>query len=138
MSKHKINYFFYLCIISVFLFLFSCFSTIKYEINDSEGRLFPPEKLLLKGQQAYDYGNYDIALKYYFTIIEKYPEETYYCAWAYYEIAFIFYSQKKYEEAIKYLNIVIEKYPDEKEPIFMAKFLLSKIKEIESKNNKKS
>ena len=119
------------------IYLFSCTTLIKYEILDKEGNILPPEKLLLKGQQAYDYKSYDIALKYFNLIIEKYPENTYYCAWAYYEIGFVYYSIKKYDEALKYLNILIEKYPDEKEQVSLANFLISKIKEMQNKNNNK-
>ncbi|MCX8057879.1 MAG: tetratricopeptide repeat protein [Spirochaetes bacterium] len=139
-NRIKINSkkFLFIIFIIILSTIFSCYSLIKYEINDKEGKLLSPEKLLLKGQQAYDYGYYDIAIKYYLTIIEKYPEETYYCAYAYYEIGFIYYATKKYEEAKKYLNIVIEKYPDEKDVVFLANFLLSKIKDIENKSNKKS
>ena len=90
-------------------------------------------KLLLEGQLAYDAGDYKTAIKYYMTILEKYPDNKEYTSWACYEIGFVYFSQKKYKEATEWFQKVIDQYNGSKTAVKLATFMLAKITELSKK-----
>ncbi len=119
-------------IILVFSLFFSC-ETYKYIINDDNGNLYSPEKLLLEGQLAYDKQAYDIAIKYFMTILEKYPDNKEFTSWACYEIGFVYFAQKKYDLASQWFKKVIEQYNGSTAAVKLATYMLQKIEEIKKK-----
>lgn len=119
-------------VIFIFFLNFSC-QTYKYVINDKDGNLYSPEKLLLEGQLAFDNQSYEIAIKYFMTILEKYPNDKEFTSWACYEIGFVYYTMKKYDLAIQWFNKVIDQYNGSSAAVKLANYMLQKINEIVKK-----
>ncbi|HPC38665.1 MAG TPA: tetratricopeptide repeat protein [Exilispira sp.] len=120
---------FFVLILIPLTFLFSC-QTYKYNITDNSGNLYSPEKLLLEGQLAYDKQAYDVAIKYFMTILEKYPDNKEFTSWACYEIGFVYFSMKKYDLAKQWFTKVIEQYNGSSAAVKLAQYMLQKIEEI--------
>ncbi|MFN3410543.1 MAG: tetratricopeptide repeat protein [Exilispira sp.] len=116
----------------IILFFSSC-QTYKYVINDSNGNIYPPEKLLLEGQLAFDNQAYDVAIKYFMTILEKFPDDKEFTSWACYEIGFVYFNMKKYDIATIWFKKVIEEYNGSSAAVKLAKYMLQKIEQITKK-----
>ncbi|MDR2794027.1 MAG: tetratricopeptide repeat protein [Treponema sp.] len=73
------------------------------------------DKLIQLGQEASDKNKYDQALQYYQAVIDRFPTQIDSVCGAEYEIAFIYYKQKKYDIARQKLNALLARYdePDE-------------------------
>jgi outer membrane protein assembly factor BamD (BamD/ComL family) len=69
-----------------------------------------PAELIQKGQEASDRNRYKQSLQYYGAIIERYPSYIDEVCAAEYEIAFIYYKQKKYEQAKSALEALLSRY----------------------------
>jgi len=123
---------FLLLVIFSFILLCSC-QTYKYNISDSSGNIYSPEKLLLEGQLAYDKQSYDVAIKYFMTILEKYPENKEFTSWACYEIGFVYFTMKKYDLAKQWFTKVLEQYNGSNAAVKLATYMLQKIEEIMKK-----
>lgn len=119
-------------VLSFLIFLYSCVS-YKYIINDKDGNLYSPEKLLLEGQLAYDKQAYDVAIKYFMTIIEKYPDNKEFTSWACYEIGFVYFTLKKYDLAKQWFQKVIDTYNGSNAAVKLAIYMLQKIDQITKK-----
>ena len=63
-----------------------------------------------RAQEEFEYSNWDNALYYYHTFIERHPDDLPHVTEARYEIAFIHYKQKKYEEAAKDFRELLDFY----------------------------
>ncbi|GHU08591.1 hypothetical protein FACS1894151_04780 [Spirochaetia bacterium] len=74
-----------------------------------------PEELIQRAQEASDNNNYNRALRYYEALRDRYSdiEQKKYLCTAEYEIAFIYYKQKKYEEATEGFMLLLERYEGE-------------------------
>jgi len=74
-----------------------------------------PAELIQRAQEASDRNRYNVALQYYEALLERNRNNIDLVITAEYEIAFIYYKQKKYQEARTGLNGVLEHYntPDE-------------------------
>ncbi len=83
----------------------SC-STSPDTIADS---LTPPQ-FFQRAQEASDNGNYELALRYYATFKERFPEELERDLWASYEIAFLHHKMGKDERALELLDELLEQY----------------------------
>lgn len=72
----------------------------------------PPtaEELVQRGQEAVDRNRYKLALQYYEEIPKLYPQEAAMVCAARYEIAFLFYKQKKYGDAKANFNTILAWY----------------------------
>lgn len=121
-----------LLVFLTFTLLFSC-QTYKYNITDSTGNLYTPEKLLLEGQLAFDNKSYDVAIKYFMTILEKYPDNKEFTSWACYEIGFVYFTMKKYDLAKQWFTKVLEQYNGSNAAVKLATYMLQKIEEIMKK-----
>ena len=74
-----------------------------------------PAELIQRAQEASDRNRYNVALQYYEALLERNRNNIDLVITAEYEIAFIYYKQKKYQQARSGLNGVLEYYntPDE-------------------------
>jgi tetratricopeptide (TPR) repeat protein len=111
--------------------LASCASEPKEIPSDLE-----PIEYFQKAQQAAsDDNNYDLALRYYRTFIERHPEDFQRIIEARYEIAFIHYKQGKLDQAEREFNQLLENYEGERAnvlpawPRILAQKVLEKIEE---------
>ena len=85
---------------------FSC-QTTDVEIPEN---LTPGEFFQEAQTASSEYGNYNKALVYYNTFIERYPDETLLIIEAEYEIALLYYKLGDDETAVKLFNGLLEKY----------------------------
>jgi outer membrane protein assembly factor BamD (BamD/ComL family) len=98
------------------------------------------EELIQRGQEASDRNRYEVSLRYYETILERFPGDLGNVCAAEYEIAFIHYKQKKYAEAKDEFTDLLARYDDPDEELLPPKFrilstkILEKIAAIELKN----
>ncbi len=94
-------------VILVFL-LASCASAVKISVEEERY----PKIIAEKAYTEFGNKNYKTAIAYYQYIIDNFDRENYSkdVAWAYYEIGFCYYYQKKYEEALTYFDIVINNF----------------------------
>ena len=67
-------------------------------------------ELLQKAYQATDIRRYNLALSYYEAYLARFPEDLNGCAWAQYEIAFIYHKKGNDEKAIEFFNKLLSKY----------------------------
>jgi tetratricopeptide (TPR) repeat protein len=71
--------------------------------------------LLEKARNLYELGHIDTSLDVYSTLLDRYPDEDEFVAWALYEKGFILFEQKKWEESLIYFEKVVKEY-EEKNP----------------------
>lgn len=96
-------------------------------------------EMVQRAQEASDRNRYSVSLQYYEAILEKFPYDMEYVCAAEYEIAFIYYKQKKYEPAKTGMNNLLERYnsPDEEllpqQYKVLARKILTTISDLESK-----
>jgi len=69
-----------------------------------------PAELIQRAQEASDRNRYNYALQYYTALLERNSTNIDLVCTAEYEIAFIFYKQKKYSQAKEKLNLLLERY----------------------------
>lgn len=95
--------------LSVFVFYsISCASVLK--ISPEEERY--PQIIAEKAYTEFNNKKYKKARSYYQYIIDNFDRENYSkeVAWAYYEIGFCYYYQRKYKDALNYFNIVMNDF----------------------------
>jgi outer membrane protein assembly factor BamD (BamD/ComL family) len=98
------------------------------------------EELIQRGQEASDRNRYSLSLRYYETILERFPNDLGNVCAAEYEIAFIHYKEKKYAEAKDEFTALLARYEDPDEEILPQQFkilstkILEKITAIELAN----
>jgi tetratricopeptide (TPR) repeat protein len=98
-----------------------------------------PEDLIQRGQEASDRNRYNQALQYYGAIIDRFPLNIDMICAAEYEIAFIYYKQKKYEDAKTEFNALLAWYdtPDaELLPLQFRKLASIVLEKIEAKGDR--
>jgi outer membrane protein assembly factor BamD (BamD/ComL family) len=101
-----------------------------------------PAELIQRAQEASDRNRYKVSLRYYETILERFPADMEYVCAAEYEIAFIHYKQKKYGESKTEFASLLKRYDSPDAELLPQQFrILSekiavKISEIEAKRNK--
>jgi outer membrane protein assembly factor BamD (BamD/ComL family) len=86
------------------ILVFSCNTIVN--ISDE----LSPAELIQRAQEASDRNRYGIALQYYEALLERNRFNIDLVITAEYEIAFIYYKQKKYQQARSGLNSVLEYY----------------------------
>ncbi|MDR2921900.1 MAG: hypothetical protein LBU85_01000 [Treponema sp.] len=104
-----------------------------------------PAELIQRAQEASDKNRYNQALQYYMALLERNSTNIDLVCTAEYEIAFVYFKQKKYSQAKDGLNSLLERYDapdgDLLPPQFkrLATIVLDRIKEKEKtlKDNKK-
>jgi tetratricopeptide (TPR) repeat protein len=69
-----------------------------------------PAELIQRAQEASDRNRYSIALQYYTALFERNSTNIDLVCTAEYEIAFIYYKQKKYSQAKEGFNFLLERY----------------------------
>jgi outer membrane protein assembly factor BamD (BamD/ComL family) len=69
-----------------------------------------PAELVQRAQEASDRNRYKQSLRYYETILERFPGDIDYVCTAEYEIAFIHYKQKKYDLAAPEFRDLLARY----------------------------
>lgn len=115
-------------VISALTLLSSC-TTANAEVEEN----LSPGDFFQKAQSAaMDYGNYQQALTYYKTFIERYPDEQLLIIEAEYEIAFLYYKMEDYDTSRDLFTKILEKYKQPEAAILPAwpKVLSTKIVEI--------
>jgi outer membrane protein assembly factor BamD (BamD/ComL family) len=70
----------------------------------------PPAKIIQKAQEASDRNKYNLSLQYYRTLLARYGDTDEYLCTAEYEIAFIYYKQKRYTDARAGLEQLLARY----------------------------
>lgn len=90
------------------IYLISCASAIK--ISSEEERY--PKIIAEKAYTEFNNKKYKKAIAYYQYIIDNFDRENYSkdVAWAYYEIGFCYYYQRKYKLALDYFNTVVNDF----------------------------
>jgi outer membrane protein assembly factor BamD (BamD/ComL family) len=102
-----------------------------------------PAELIQRAQEASDKNRYNLALQYYEVLLERNRTNIDLVCTAEYEIAFIYYKQKKYSQAKEGFNALLERYDtpdgDMLPPQFkrLANIVLERISEKEKPLNKK-
>jgi outer membrane protein assembly factor BamD (BamD/ComL family) len=97
-----------------------------------------PAELIQRAQEASDRNRYNHALQYYEALLERNSTNIDLVCTAEYEIAFIYYKQKKYSQAKKGFNSLLERYDapegEHLPPQFqrLATIVLERIKEKET------
>ncbi|MDR1108040.1 MAG: tetratricopeptide repeat protein [Spirochaetaceae bacterium] len=87
-----------------------------------------PAELIQRGQEASDKNKYNLALEYYQTLLQRYPENMEIVCAAEYEIAFLHYKQKKHTQAKSEFNALLARYDTPDEELLPAQFkILSQI-----------
>ena len=97
-------------------------------------------ELVQRAQEASERSRYSLSLQYYETILERFPFDSEYVCAAEYEIAFIYYKQKKYEQSKAGFNALLERYDTQDEASLPPeyKILAQKILEtISERENRK-
>ena len=89
----------------------SACATVKVNIPDD----LSPAEIIQRAQEASDRNRYGIALQYYEALLERNRTNIDLVITAEYEIAFVYYKQKKYAQAREGFNALLERYntPDE-------------------------
>ena len=101
-------------------------------------------ELIQRGQEASDRNRFNIALQYYHAVLERFHYSLGYVCAAEYEIAFIYYKQKRYEASKAAFHALLERYnsPDAEllPPQFriLSHIVLAKIEEIENRRIRRS
>jgi outer membrane protein assembly factor BamD (BamD/ComL family) len=85
--------------------LFACATTLP-EIEEG----LSPAEFFQRAQEASDETKYELALKYYTTFQERYPEERDRNLWAEYEIALLHYKLGQEETALELFKRLLTKY----------------------------
>ncbi|MCL2833621.1 MAG: tetratricopeptide repeat protein [Treponema sp.] len=103
----------------------------------------PPDltaaELVQRAQEASDKNRYSVSLQYYEAILQRFPDDMEYVCTADYEIAFIYYKQKKYDLSKTGMTNLLERYnsPDEEllpqQYKVLAKKILTTISDLEGK-----
>jgi len=104
-----------------------------------------PAELIQRAQEASDRNRYNLALQYYTALLERNSTNIDLVCVAEYEIAFIYYKQKKYSQAKEGFNSLLERYDTPDGGLLPPQFkrlstiVLERIGEIEKplKNKKK-
>lgn len=125
-------------IILIFIFsilIFSC-SSENFSIRGDNNEIDSAEKLLIKGDKAYNKNKYEKAIKYYEAVLKYYPDDYINCAWATYQIGYIYYKMKNFDEAKKYFNIVKEKYKNVKSCAYLSNLMILKIENLLNSSEK--
>lgn len=81
-----------------------------------------PSELIQRAQEASDKNRMTVAIQYYQTILERYPDDRYATCAARYEIAFIQFKQKNFEEAKKGLEELLALYEGPDAALLPAQF----------------
>ncbi len=97
---------FLLTVFIVTALVLSCRTTDPETLNN----LSPGEFFQKAQTAAADYKDYDTALLYYRSFIERFPDEPLMIIEAEYEIAFLYYKKDDNETALKLFNEILDKY----------------------------
>ena len=103
-------------VIAVLLLLLAACRTGPVEIPQD----LTQAEIFQRGQEALDAGRYEVALQYYETFLERFPDDRTNIAEAHYEIAFIHYKMDDWETARTLFNQLIDKYETDEAEGFPA------------------
>ena len=106
---------------AVVLFAALCFfacATGKLNIPED----LTPAELIQRAQEASDRNRYNHALQYYMALLERNSTNIDLVCTAEYEIAFIYYKQKKYSQAKEGLQLLLERYNSPEGDLFPPQF----------------
>ncbi len=122
----------------ILLILFMACSSAPKEIEAE----LSPAQFFQQAQEASDKGNFKLALRYYRSFQEHYPNELERNLWAMYEIAFIYYKTGDNESALALFDELLERYAENETKEDAAPYpqgprvLAAKVKtRLENKNN---
>jgi outer membrane protein assembly factor BamD (BamD/ComL family) len=90
-----------------------------------------PSELIQRAQEASDRNRYKVALQYYRVLLERNLYNIDLVCTAEYEIAFIYYKQKKYAQAKEGFNDLLERYNTPDEELLPPQFKLLALKVLE-------
>jgi outer membrane protein assembly factor BamD (BamD/ComL family) len=90
-----------------------------------------PSEIIQRAQEASDRNRYKVALQYYRVLLERNLYNIDLVCTAEYEIAFIYYKQKKYAQAKEGFNDLLERYNTPNEEDLPPQFKLLALKVLE-------
>ncbi|MDR0720681.1 MAG: tetratricopeptide repeat protein [Treponema sp.] len=115
----------------------ACFS-----VPDEISTELTPAELIQRAQEASDHNRYKVSFRYYETVLERFPTNMEYVCAAEYEIAFIYYKQKKYNESKAEFASLLKRYDTPDAELLPPKYrilsekIMATISEIEAKRNR--
>ena len=89
-------------------------------------------EMVQRAQEASDRNRYSISLQYYEAILERFPNDAEYTSAAQYEIAFIYYKQKKYDQSKAAFNALLDRYNSPEGPLLPPQYRILAIKVLET------
>jgi outer membrane protein assembly factor BamD (BamD/ComL family) len=113
-------------VLAVVLYLSACATG---SVNIPEN--LSPSELIQRAQEASDRNRYNLALQYYQALLERNQTNIDLICAAEYEIAFVYYKQKKYAQAREGFNALLERYNTPDEAYLPPQFKLLAIKVLE-------
>jgi tetratricopeptide (TPR) repeat protein len=126
---------FSITVLAVSFIFFSCRSLPQISAD-----LSAPE-LVQKAQEASEWNGWKTAQAYYQAILDRFPDDLENTCTAQYEIAFIYYKQKKYAQAEAEFNALLARYNDVDGDLLPQKFKVlceNELKIIAGKQQKKN
>jgi outer membrane protein assembly factor BamD (BamD/ComL family) len=88
--------------------------------------------MVQRAQEASDRNRYNTSLQYYETILERFPDDTEYTSAAQYEIAFIYYKQKKYDLSKAAFNSLLDRYDSPEQALLAPQYKILAAKILET------
>ena len=104
----------------VFCFWLSACASGRNVIDDN----LTPGELVQKAQEESDNNNYEKAARFYNEILERFPDDRAAVCGARYEIAFIYYKQKRYSEAKDEFYALLDLYNDSDGDLLPQKYYI--------------
>jgi tetratricopeptide (TPR) repeat protein len=89
-------------------------------------------EMVQRAQEASDRNRYSISLQYYEAILERFPNNAEYTSAAQYEIAFIYYKQRKYDQSRAAFNALLDRYNSPEGPLLPPQYKILALKVLET------
>jgi outer membrane protein assembly factor BamD (BamD/ComL family) len=89
--------------------------TACYSIPESIPEDLEPREYLQEAQEAFDEGNYEAALLYLHTFLDRFPDDLENGYSARYQIAFIAYKRGQFEESTGLFQAIVDEYAEDPE-----------------------
>ncbi|MDR1858878.1 MAG: hypothetical protein LBQ69_05360 [Treponema sp.] len=113
--------------------LLSACATIRVNIPEE----LSPAEIIQRAQEASDRNRYNVALQYYEALLERNLTNIDLICTAEYEIAFVYYKQKKYDQAREGFNALLERYDTPDEELLPQQFKILARRVLEQIDEKK-
>ena len=116
-------------LLTIFIAVFFVFSCASGPVNIPHD--LSPAEIIQRAQEASDRNRYNVAKQYYEALLERYPTNIDLVCTAEYEIAFIYYKQKKYAQAKDNFHALLDRYNAPGAEFLPPQFKLLSLKVLE-------